>query len=117
EPFRTAGGEQTTRRILLVEAEDADGAVGWGECVAQEDPGYWPETVDTAWHALRAWLAPRVVGRAFDGPAALAAAFEPGVRGHAMAKAAVEMAAWELEARRRGVSLAALLGGTRRCVP
>ena len=35
------------------------------------------------------------------------------IRGHNMAKAAVEMAAWDLFARQRGEPLAAVLGGTR----
>lgn len=117
EPFRTAGGTQTLRRILLVEAEDEDGHIGWGECVAQETPSYAPETVETAWHAITAWLAPRVLHRPIEGPESLFALFERDVRGHPMAKAAVEMAAWELEARRRNVSLARMLGGTQPRVP
>ncbi len=112
-PFRISSGVQSERRIFLLELRDADGSTGWSECVAQEGPNYSPETVDTAWWAIREWLAPRVLGRELEGPGAVAPALAEGVRGHRMARAAVEMAAWELDARRRGVSLSERLGGVR----
>jgi len=113
EPFRTSSGITRHRRILLVEAYDADGAIGWGECVAEESPAYSPETVDTARSAITAWVAPAVLGRAFEGPEEVSAALERAFRGHPMAKAALEMAAWDLAARLAGLPLARLLGGTR----
>jgi o-succinylbenzoate synthase len=113
EPFRISSGVATRRRILLVRLRDADGVESWGECVAGEAPNYGPETVDTAWLALREWVIPRVLGRSFDRPEEVHAALALNFRGHNMAKAAVEMAAWDLAARRQGVSLAKLLGGTR----
>lgn len=113
EPFRTSSGMTHHRRILLVEAYDADGVLGWGECVAEESPAYSPETVDTARSAITAWVAPALLGRALAGPEAVHPALEKAFRGHSMAKAAVEMAAWDLAARQAGVPLARLLGGTR----
>jgi O-succinylbenzoate synthase len=113
ESFRISSGTAHARRILLVEVRDPDGCSGWGECVAGEAPNYSPETVDTAWLALRLWIAPRVVGRAFEDPAALYQHLETAFRGHRMAKACVEMAAWDLAARLRNLPLARLLGGTR----
>ncbi|MBN2114649.1 MAG: o-succinylbenzoate synthase [Acidimicrobiia bacterium] len=113
EPFRTSSGCTHQRRILLVEAEGAEGEAGWGECVAEEFPAYSPETVDTAWLALTRWVAPEVLGRRFAGPSEVGPALERAFRGHPMAKAAVEMAAWDLGAREQGISLARLLGGTR----
>jgi O-succinylbenzoate synthase len=112
-PFRISSGVQHERRVFLLELRDASGTTGWSECVAQERPNYGPETVDTAWWAVREWLAPRVLGRELEGPGAVAPVLEEGVRGHRMAKAAVEMGAWALDARRRGVSLSERLGGTR----
>lgn len=112
-PFRISSGEVRDRRILLLELTDDDGAVGWSECVAQERPNYSSETLDTAWWAIRQWLAPRVLGRDFPGPGEVAAALSEGVRGHPMAKGGVEMACWELAARREGRSLTDLLGGVR----
>lgn len=116
EPFRTSSGLTHHRRILLVEAFDAEGATGWGECVAEEEPAYSPETVDTARAAITAWVAPAVLGRPFPGPEEVSPALERAFRGHPMAKAAVEMAVWDLAAQRAGVPLAELLGGTRRRV-
>src|SRR5690606_35116129 len=100
------------RRILLLELEDADGVRAWSECVAAEEPNYSPETIDTAWMAIREWLAPRLLGRELPGPEAAAPLLEVGVRGHLMAKAALEMGCWALEAERRALPLADLLGGT-----
>lgn len=113
EPFRISSGVTTERRICLLELTEAGGATGWGECVAAEEPNYSPETVDTAWLAIGAWAAPRVLGRTFEGPQAVYAALERDFRGHRMAKAAVEMGCWDVAARQAGVPLARLLGGTR----
>jgi o-succinylbenzoate synthase len=113
EPFRISSGTQSRRRIVLVELRSADGVVGWGECAAGEFPNYGPETPDTAWHALREWVAPRVLGREFAGPQEIQPVLDENFRGHNMAKAAVEMGAWELTARAEGVSLAKKLGGVR----
>ena len=113
EPFQISSGTQTRRRILLVELRSADGHVGWGECTAGELPNYSSETADTCWLALRQWVAPRVLGKDFAGPEEIHPALEVNFRGHNMAKAAVEMAAWELTARAEGVSLSKKLGGTR----
>jgi o-succinylbenzoate synthase len=113
EPFQISSGTQTRRRIILVQLRSADGIEGWGECTAGEFPNYSPETPDTCWLALREWVAPRVLGKDFAGPEEIHPALEINFRGHNMAKAAVEMAAWELTARAEGVSLSKKLGGTR----
>jgi O-succinylbenzoate synthase len=117
EPFRISSGVATTRRILLLHLFSVDGAEGWGECVAGEGPNYSPETTDTAWLAIREWIAPRVLGHRFSGPEEIQPYLDVNFRGHNMAKAAVEMGAWELAARRQGISLASLLGGTQRRIP
>lgn len=117
EPFRISSGVETTRRILLTELTDADGVTVWSECVAGSGPNYSPETIDTSWIALTAWIAPRVLGKTFSDPGALDAALEKGFRGHRMAKASVEMASWCLTAERNATSLAETLGGTRDEIP
>ena len=114
EPFRISSGVTTTRRILLLELVDADGARAWSECVAGDFPNYSPESIDTATLAIREWLAPRVLGRRFDTPGDVAAALSEDLRGHEMAQAAIEMGAWALAATRAGQSLSSLLGGTRK---
>ncbi len=113
EPFRISSGVCHERRILLLELREADGATEWAECVAGEQPNYSAETIDTAWLALREWVAPRVLGITIDRPEDVHALLERDFRGHAMAKAAVEMGCWALDARRAGASLARRIGGTR----
>jgi len=113
EPFRISSGVVSERRICLLELTDADGVVAWSECVAGEQPNYSPETIDTAWFAIREWLAPGVLGREFAAPSQVAAALDQNVRGHNMAKASIEMGSWGLVAQRDNVSLARALGGTR----
>src|SRR5712671_3828318 len=110
-PFETSTMRTDERRIVLVEA-DVDGLIGWAECVAGETPGYSPETTDTAWHMLRDHVWPRVKERKFSAAAEVWALLEP-VRGHNMAKAALEAATWDAEAKQKGVPLAKLLGGVR----
>jgi O-succinylbenzoate synthase len=117
EPFRISSGVTTERRICLLELTDAGGITGWSECVAAEEPNYSPETINTAWLAIRAWLAPRVLHRGVEGPEAVHALLDRDIRGHRMAKAAVEMGCWDVAARQAGVPLAKLLGGTRERVP
>lgn len=114
EPFQISSGIQTRRRILLVQMTDADGTEAWGECTAGEFPNYSPDAADTAWIALHEWVAPRVLGKTFAGPEEIHPVLEENFRGHNMAKAAVEMAAWELAARQEGISLSKKLGGTRK---
>jgi O-succinylbenzoate synthase len=114
EPFQISSGVTSTRRILLLELRDASGAAAWSECVAGEAPNYSPDTVDTAWLMIRQWIAPRVLGRSFAAASEVAAALAVDFRGHLMARAAVEMGAWGLEAEIRGVPLAELVGGSRR---
>jgi O-succinylbenzoate synthase len=113
EPFRISSGVTHARRIVLAEVHDADGTIGWGECVAGETPQYSAETVDTAWLAITTWIVPAVLGVEFADPEAAARTIEARGRGHRMAKATIEQAIWDLHARRRGVSLSALLGGSR----
>ena len=117
EPFRISSGIMSDRRIALLELCDASGASAWAECVAFQEPVYTSETIDTAWLAISQWLAPRVLGRTLSGPEVVADLLEKNIRGHNMAKAAVEMGCWGLAAVVRQRSLASLLGGTRPRVP
>ena len=113
EPFRISSGVTQDRRVLLVQVEDHDGAVGWGESPAGEFPHYSEETVDTAWVAIRQWIAPLILGETFQDPTSMADTLAFEIRGHRMAKAGVEMATWEMLARKEGRSLSEFLGGTR----
>jgi len=115
EFFQISSGGSQDRRILLLTLE-GDGLVGWSECVASADPSYAYETTDTAWHVLTDFILPNVVGRDFESPEDILAPVW-WVRGHGMAKAAVEMAGWDMAARADGVSLSKKLGGVRDRVP
>lgn len=115
--FETSFGRTTERRILLARLTDADGAEGWGECTAGEGPFYSDEWTETAWFTLHEFLAPMFLEQAGKGSPPLLAAnahslMRP-VRGHRMAKAALETACWDLEAKRAGVPLWKHLGGCR----
>ncbi len=109
--FETSFGVTTARRVLLVEVE-SDGRSAWGECVAGEHPYFSEETIDTAWMVTQAELAPRLLDAEMEGGGDCPGIFRQ-VRGHRMAKAALENAVWELQAQQAGVPLAKLLGGVR----
>ncbi len=111
--FETSFGRTTERRIVLARVIDADGAEGWGECTAGEGPFYSNEWTDTAWSTLHEFLAPMVAGKSFDNASQVYRAMKP-VRGHRMAKATIENACWDLEAKKLGVPLWRYLGGTHR---
>jgi O-succinylbenzoate synthase len=114
ERFGSSAGARRARPVLLVTLEAA-GEAGWGECVALADPSFTYETTETAWHVLTDYLLPAVIGSDLPAPSDLLRSVSR-VRGHPMAKAAVEMAAWDLHAKLEGVSLAQALGGSRRRV-
>jgi len=113
EPFRISSGVVTERRIFLLELHDAGGISTWSECVAGEQPNYTAETIDTAWYAIEKWIAPRVLGVRFDGPEGVHTELNRDLRGHPMAKAAVEMGCWGLAATAEGIPLSKRIGGTR----
>ena len=115
EPFEISSGVSHDRRVLLVTLR-SEGISAWGECVASETPAYSYETTDTAWSILTDLILPRVSGSVLGSSTDLLSLFE-GIRGHPMAKAAVEMAAWDLVAKASGGSLASLMGGVRDSVP
>ncbi|HEX8284601.1 MAG TPA: o-succinylbenzoate synthase [Pyrinomonadaceae bacterium] len=110
--FETSFGRTIERRIMLTRVEDADGAEGWGECTAGEGPFYSEEWVDSAWEVTRLFLAPMVLGREVEGAAEVGALMRR-ARGNRMAKASIETACWDLEARRAGVPLWRHLGGVQ----
>jgi len=114
-PFETSMGVTTVRRILLVEVE-GDGAIGWGECTAGEDPFYSYETVETAWHTLRDFAWPVVRAREYASATEIWDSLAH-IRGHNMARAALETAAWDAEARAKNLPLWKLLGGVREEIP
>jgi len=110
--FETSFGRTYERNIVLVTAH-CEGVNGWGECAAGENPFFSEESFETAWYAIVRFLAPAVVGKQLARARDAAPLFAR-VRGHRMAKAAVENALWDAEAKQKSLPLWQLLGGTRR---
>ena len=111
EPFETSFGSIDSRLIVLVSLE-GNGLTGWGEVVAAEAPRYSYETVGTARHVIRDYLAPVILARPLTDLDDLGARFAP-FRGHNMAKAGLELAYMHLLAQTSKQSLSQLIGGTR----
>jgi O-succinylbenzoate synthase len=110
--FETSFSRLYHRRIVLVTVH-CEGVNGWGECVTGEDPYYSSEWIESSWPTLKHYLAPAVVGKTIAS-ARESAALMAKVRGHRMARAGIENALWDAEARQNQVPLWKLLGGTRR---
>ena len=115
EPFETSFGRIDSRLIFLV-AINGGGETGWGEVVAAEEPLYSYETVGTALHVIRDYLAPAILGEPLRDISDLAQRLSP-FRGHNMAKAGLELAFMDLFARLKCQSLSTLIGGTRERIP
>jgi O-succinylbenzoate synthase len=110
-PFETSFGRSEKRDCILIEARSGD-ISAYGECVADLDPGYSYETVGTAWHILRDYLVPAIIGVDLENASALQSRLAH-VRGHQMAKAGLEMALWDLQGKLTGRPLREMLGGIR----
>jgi O-succinylbenzoate synthase len=113
-PFETSFGRITTRDCVVIEAQ-MDGFSGWGECVADRDPGYSYETAGTAWHVLKDFLIPAIIRHEINSPLEFSSLVDR-VRGHMMAKSGLEMAIWDLQGKLENRSLREKLGGVRNCV-
>lgn len=111
--FETSFGRTAARRIVLVRVVDKDGGEGWGECTAGEGPFYCDEWTETAWATITTFLASMVVGKEIQ-RAADVWKLMSAVRGNRMAKAAIETACWDLEARALGQALWKHLGGVHK---
>lgn len=115
EPFETSFGRIQSRLIFLITLE-AHGLTGWGEVVAAEEPRYSYETIGTAYHVIRDYLARTLMAKPLTDLRDLASRFAP-FKGHNMAKAGLELAYMDLLARSQNKSLSELIGGTRKRVP
>jgi len=114
-PFETSFGVQSERDVLLLHFRGPEGD-GWGECVAMSEPTYSSEYTDGAHQVIVSHLLPRLFA-AGEVTAESVGPILSAVKGHPMAKAALEMAVLDAQLLRDGVSLKAYLGGTRDRVP
>ena len=114
-PFETSFGSTSLRKILLVEV-DVNGTSGWGEVTAGENPFYSHETVGTAQHIISDYVWPILRDAEF---ASAAEVFDllARIRGHEMARAGVETAIWDAEAKQKNMPLWKLIGGARIEIP
>ncbi|HSK73021.1 MAG TPA: o-succinylbenzoate synthase [Pyrinomonadaceae bacterium] len=110
--FETSFGRTYDRRIILARIEDTNGAEGWGECTVGETPSYCEEWTESCWAVLKDILSPMVLGREFEKAADFAELMKA-VRGNRMAKATLETAVWDLEAKKLDIPLWRHLGGVR----
>ena len=110
-PFETSFGRETDRQCILISLQ-AQGLIGYGECVATRDPGYNYETTGTAWHILKDFIAPLLLNQDVTDAQDFQKRVD-GIRGHHLAKSGVEMALWDLLGKRDGKSLREMFGGTR----
>lgn len=118
-PFTTSFGTETVRDVLVLSLRaEVDGAavVGWSECVAGSEPLYSSEYVDGAVDVIRRWLAPMLFAAGELSAQTVAGVLDP-VKGHRMAKAALETAVLDAQLRAQGISFAEHLGVTRTSVP
>ncbi|WP_053360369.1 o-succinylbenzoate synthase [Bacillus sp. FJAT-27251] len=115
-PFSTHLEKVSEREAIIVELRDRDGIRGYGEGVAFSSPWYTEETVKTSWHMLKDFFIPELKRHGISTPAEAAETFKK-YRGNHMAKAAVETALWDLQAKRGNLPLAKLLGSVRESIP
>lgn len=108
---------------ILVRMADDGGRVGWGEAPALKDWGgdwgrYFGESPGTTRHVIDTYLGPAVKGVEVGDLATLHAQMDRAIKGYPYAKAALDIAAYDLAGHAFGVSAAILLGGwARRSVP
>jgi o-succinylbenzoate synthase len=112
--FETSFGREYDRTFIILRVFE-DGVCGWGECAAEAAPLYSGETTEGAWHVLKSFLIPLVFRENIAGPGDFYAKARR-FRGNPMAKAGLELALWDLEARKKGVPLSALYGGVRETI-
>ncbi|WP_459503509.1 o-succinylbenzoate synthase [Bacillus sp. C1] len=111
-PFAASYGTYKTRESIVIELEDTDGYIGFGEVVAFSEPWYTEETVTTALHMLKDFLLPDLLKAEVAHPKEIPHLFQH-IKRNSMAKAGIEGAVWDLYAKRQNKSLAALLGGSQ----
>lgn len=114
--FTTHLGTVSEREALIIEVAGKDGIRGYGEGVAFSSPWYTEETVQTSFHMIKDFLIPLLKEKKLGHPSEASVLFSS-VRRNQMAKAAIETALWDLQAKREGMSLSKLIGGTVETIP
>jgi muconate cycloisomerase len=97
--------------FAFVRVETADGLVGWGEAACLGGPTWSEESAESVAATIERYIAPWLVGRDAARIEALRAQMARRIQGNPFARAAVEMALWDLNGRALGVPVHRLLGG------
>lgn len=113
--FETSLGREKEREFILLKVF-SEGIIGYGEVVASEAPLYSYETVTTAWHVLRDFFIPLLFKQRLEEPEEFAMAANK-YRGHPMARAGLELALWDLKAKKLNLPLSQLYGGVYKKIP
>lgn len=108
-PFTTSFGTESERNALILEL-DSDGVRAFGECVTSEGPFYSYEDNETALHVIRDFLADLL--RSKPQPGEFLESAER-IKGHNMAKGAVEMLLWDYHAKIEGKPMSSALGPSK----
>lgn len=114
-PFETSFGVETGRTVPILRLF-SDGLEGFSEGVMDMVPLFREEIVAGALTLLKETFLPRILGVELKGPQDIQALLAP-FRGNRMAKAIVEMAVWDLWAKRLDQPLGIVLGGVRTAIP
>jgi O-succinylbenzoate synthase len=114
-PFETSFGVTSRRRILIVRIFDKNGASGYGECTAMEEPFYNHETIDTAWTIISKYGSSMLASAGVSSASEVADTLSP-IKGNLMAVGALETAIWDLEAKLLDKPLWQHLGGTKKVI-
>ncbi len=113
--FQTSFGREEGRTFILIKVF-GDGICGYGEVVADKSPFYSYETTSTSWQMLKDFFIPLVFRESLAHPQDLYAQARI-YKGHPMAKAGLELAMWDLEAKRKRIPLWELYGGIQKEIP
>lgn len=113
--FETSFGREDDRTFILVKVYTG-GLCGYGEVVADKDPLYSYETTSTAWLMLRDYLIPFLFKHSLSHPQEFSRKIKI-FKGHPMAKAGLELALWDLWAKKKDLPLWKIYGGVRREIP
>lgn len=115
KPFVTSLQTVNDRESIMVTVISDNGLEGFGECVAFSTPWYTEETVESCAFVMERVLKPLLLDKTLSSPQEVATVFSP-VKGNHMAKAAIEMAVWDLFAKDEGIPLWQYIGGIQKCI-
>lgn len=110
-PFKFSNGTLFAHECLIVSVK-SEGLIGWGECPVFPFPFYTYETISTAYHVIKDFLIPQILGKLINNPFEVNHLFYS-IRGHNMAKSSFDSAIWDLFSKLNNLDLSTLIGGKK----